>query len=219
MVNPELPDDILLRLVEMVAEDDYGHLGLFIRAGKRSHRLVFQSSVLRRCNLNPMIWNDYRDLLVGGRGRIFWEKCLQHHNPQAVYVEALRIAIFEEELYPAIYLLQSIVPSHPQATLASAIFCVCLGETDQASQIFQEFIANHGLLHEANARIIGDTLKADIAWLDPPYGGSHAYSFLYPDDDFIEKLECVSGDCWYPGYYCMMCYMYWCATSVCHMLP
>ncbi|CAA7021863.1 unnamed protein product [Microthlaspi erraticum] len=219
MKNPDLPDDILRRIIETVAADDYARLGGFIRAGKGTNEMVFSKKVLSTVNVFPMFWKNYRDFEPRGRCRIFWEKSLAQLNLEVVYFERLRIAIHDGEVYGATYLLEAIIPSDPRATLAAAMLCVCLGETAQASQLFREFTSHYAPLHSEYARLIGDAVKEDIFWFNPPYGSSLEYSFLYPDDEFVQKPECVSEDCGYGERYCNMCYIHWCSKLICGMLP
>ncbi|KAF3505477.1 hypothetical protein F2Q69_00005517 [Brassica cretica] len=58
MSNPQLqylPDEILSRIVELVGQESAWYLGAFMRAEKRGYELVHQPSILKTCNVTPMV--------------------------------------------------------------------------------------------------------------------------------------------------------------------
>lgn len=217
MVIPDLPEDILHKIIQIVGEADACNLGSFIRACKVSNRLVFTEYVLRTCNVFWLFCkHDREGITSGGKARSFFEKCFLEDNPQALYLESLNLVIREGDFGGGIDLLEANAPDHAHSTLAAALLSVCVGEGDKASQLFQLFSKNHGSLLEDKARHIGDEVKRDIALFKPSFLGTYKEKFIFPDDEITKLPECA-----YPHLYvrgCNVCYMFQCAIKVCEML-
>nr|VDC75478.1 unnamed protein product [Brassica rapa] len=64
---PNLPEEILCKIIEMVGADSFYYLGGILRAGKRGYALVHEPSVLRKCNVQPMVTFATCQICTGGR--------------------------------------------------------------------------------------------------------------------------------------------------------
>ena len=64
---PNLPEEILCKIIEMVGADSFYYLGGILRAGKRGYALVHEPSVLRKCNVQPMVTFAICQICTGGQ--------------------------------------------------------------------------------------------------------------------------------------------------------
>ncbi|CAN6929996.1 unnamed protein product [Brassica oleracea var. botrytis] len=175
---PNLPEEILCKIIEMVGADSFYYLGGILRAGKRGYALVHEPSVCQIC--------------TGGQFREFFIKCVTAGNTNAIYYEGLYAAqIVGPE--KCIRILQPNVPNHDLSTLAVDIFNVCIGNDKEASKLFQQFEANHYDLR--SDAIVG--LGADLEWrlisFGAPYMNRYGASFKFPDDEVIKSPSCLYG--------------------------
>ncbi|CAN7100528.1 unnamed protein product [Brassica rapa subsp. narinosa] len=189
---PHLPEEILCKIIEMVGVDSFYYLGGILRAGKRGYALVHEPSVLRKCNVQPMVTFATCQICTGGQFREFLIKCVTAGNTNAIYYEGLYAALMVgPEKY--IRILQQNVPSHDLSTLAVGIFYVCIGNDKEASKLFQQFAANHYDLR--SDAIVG--LGADLEWrlisFEAPYMNIYGASFKFPDDEVIKSPSCLYG--------------------------
>ncbi|KAG5410211.1 hypothetical protein IGI04_006530 [Brassica rapa subsp. trilocularis] len=143
---PNLPDDILTQILEIIGADGSWRLGPFLRAGKRSYDLVHQPQILCNCSVFSMC-RDPNDIFIGGRCRGFFEKCLNVGNIDAVYFESLCLASRHRDLEAAVALLEKNVPNDDESTLAYGVLNMCLGDLVKASEAFQQFIQHHDQFH------------------------------------------------------------------------
>ncbi|CAN6819046.1 unnamed protein product [Brassica oleracea] len=189
---PNLPEEILCKIIEMVGADSFYYLGCILRAGKRGYALVHEPSVLRKCNVQPMVTFATCQICTGGQFRGFFIKCVTAGNTNAIYYEEPYAAlIVGPEKY--IRILQPNVPNHDLSTLAVGIFNVCIGNDKEASKLFQQFEANHYDLR--SDAIVG--LGADLEWrlisFGAPYMNRYGASFKFPDDEVIKSPSCLYG--------------------------
>ncbi|CAN6920423.1 unnamed protein product [Brassica oleracea] len=189
---PNLPEEILCKIIEMVGADSFYYLGGILRAGKRGYALVHEPSVLRKCNVQPMVTFATCQICTGGQFRVFFIKCVTAGNTNAIYYEGLYAAqIVGPE--KCIRILQPNVPNHDLSTLAVDIFNVCIGNDKEASKLFQQFEANHYDLR--SDAIVG--LGADLEWrlisFGAPYMNRYDASFKFPDDEVIKSPSCLYG--------------------------
>ncbi|CAF2073968.1 unnamed protein product [Brassica napus] len=189
---PNLPEEILCKIIEMVGADSFYYLGGVLRAGKRDYALVHEPSVLRKCNVQPMVTFATCQICTGGQFREFFIKCVTAGNTNAIYYEGLYAALIVGP-EKCIRILQPNVPNHDLSTLAVGIFNVCIGNDKEASKLFQQFEANHyDLRLDA---IVG--LGADLEWrlisFGAPYMNRYGASFKFPDDEVIKSPSCLYG--------------------------
>ncbi|RID75447.1 hypothetical protein BRARA_B02493, partial [Brassica rapa] len=126
LVLPNLPDEIICKIIALAGEKSFWHIAYFMRARKHRYRLVHDPSVLKTCNVNPMLNFVNIEINIYGTFRNFYLKCINAGNLNAVYLEGLHLAsvLGIEE---AIHSLQQNVPTHRMSTLAVGIFNLCLG--------------------------------------------------------------------------------------------
>ncbi|CAF2227989.1 unnamed protein product [Brassica napus] len=189
---PNLPEEILCKIIEMVGADSFYYLGGILRAGKRGYAPVHEPSVLRKCNVQPMVTFATYQICTGGQFREFFIKCVTAGNTNAIYYEGLYAALMVGP-EKCIRILQPNVPNHDLSTLAVGIFNVCIGNDKEASKLFQQFAANHYDLR--SDAIVG--LGADLEWrlisFGAPYMNRYGASFKFPDDEVIKSPRCLYG--------------------------
>ncbi|KAL0668830.1 hypothetical protein Bca4012_031534 [Brassica carinata] len=216
---PNLPEEILCKIIEMVGADSFYYLGGILRAGKRGYALVHEPSVLRKCNVQPMVTFATCQICTGGQFREFFIKCVTAGNTNAIYYEGLYAALIVGP-EKCIRILQPNVPNHDLSTLAVGIFNVCIGNDKEASKLFQQFEANHYDLR--SDAIVG--LGADLEWrlisFGAPYMNRYGASFKFPDDEVIKSPSCLYGhDCTvdFEGF-CKNCRLFWICCNISHIL-
>ncbi|CAF2150684.1 unnamed protein product [Brassica napus] len=187
-----LPEEILCKIIEMVGADSFYYLGGILRAGKRGYALVHEPSVLRKCNVQPMVTFATCQICTGGQFWEFFIKCVTAGNTNAIYYEGLYAALMVGP-EKCIRILQPNVPNHDLSTLAVGIFNVCIGNDKEASKLFQQFAANHYDLR--SDAIVG--LGADLEWrlisFGAPYMNRYGASFKFLDDEVIRSPSCLYG--------------------------
>ncbi|CAN7047463.1 unnamed protein product [Brassica oleracea var. botrytis] len=187
-----LPEEILCKIIEMVGADSFYYLGGILRAGKRGYALVHEPSVLRKCNVQPMVTFATCQICTSGQFQEFFIKCVTAGNTNAIYYEGLYAALIVGP-EKCITILQPNVPNHDLSTLAVGIFNVCIGNDKEASKLFQQFEANHYDLR--SDAIVG--LGADLEWrlisFGAPYMNRYGASFKFPDDEVIKSPSCLYG--------------------------
>ncbi|CAN6804832.1 unnamed protein product [Brassica oleracea] len=204
---PNLPEEILCKIIEMVGADSFYYLGGILRAGKRGYALVHEPSALRKCNVQPMVTFATCQICTGGQFQEFFIKCVTAGNTNAIYYEGLYAALIVGP-EKCIRIFQPNVPNHDLSTLAVGIFNVCIGNDKEASKLFQQFEANHYDLR--SDAIVG--LGADLEWRLISFGapymniygafrpddpiqdrGHDSASFKFLDDEVIKSPSCLYG--------------------------
>ncbi|CAN6823419.1 unnamed protein product [Brassica oleracea] len=89
---PNLPDEIMSNIIGLVGEESALYLGAFMRAGIRGYELVHAPSILKRCNITPMVNERPCQLGKSGNFRNIFLKCVDVGNIVAVYYESLHRA-------------------------------------------------------------------------------------------------------------------------------
>ncbi|CAF2078668.1 unnamed protein product [Brassica napus] len=148
---------------KMVGADSFYYLGGILRAGKRSYALVHEPSVLRKCNVQPLVTFATCQICTGGQFREFFIKCVTAGNTNAIYYEGLYAALI----------------------VAIGIFNVCISNDKEASKLFRSSkLITMTFLSDA---IVG--LGADLEWrlisFGAPYMNRYGASFKFPDDEAI----------------------------------
>jgi len=97
---PDIPDDILAKIVKLVADDRWWLLGPILKAGRRGRDLVYRDDVLKDACIYSLC-SDPSDLftfrnretgiVMQGRYRPFFERCLKAGNKIVIYYEGLRV--------------------------------------------------------------------------------------------------------------------------------
>lgn len=216
---PNLPEEILCKIIEMVGADSFYYLGGILRAGKRGYALVHEPSVLRKCNVQPMVTFATCQICTGGQFREFFIKCVTAGNTNAIYYEGLYAALIVGP-EKCIRILQPNVSNHDLSTLAVGIFNVCIGNDKEASKLFQQFEANHYDLR--SDAIVG--LGADLEWrlisFGAPYMNRYGASFKFPDDEVIKSPSCLYGHDYTVDFEgsCKNCRLFWICCNISHIL-
>uniref|UniRef100_A0A0D3D5G8 F-box domain-containing protein n=1 Tax=Brassica oleracea var. oleracea TaxID=109376 RepID=A0A0D3D5G8_BRAOL len=52
---PNLPDEIIIKILQLIGEQSFYYLGDFLRAGKLGYTLVHEPSVLKICDVTEMV--------------------------------------------------------------------------------------------------------------------------------------------------------------------
>ncbi|KAG2287642.1 hypothetical protein Bca52824_047246 [Brassica carinata] len=188
----------------MVGADSFYYLGGILRAGKRGYALVHEPSVLRKCNVQPMVTFATCQICTGGQFREFFIKCVTAGNTNAIYYEGLYAALIVGP-EKCIRILQPNVPNHDLSTLAMA---------------FSTFEANHYDLR--SDAIVG--LGADLEWrlisFGAPYMNRYGASFKFPDDEVIKSPSCLYGHDYLIDFegFCKNCRLFWICCNISHIL-
>ncbi|CAN7002900.1 unnamed protein product [Brassica oleracea var. botrytis] len=154
-VLPNLPQEIVCKIIELVGEESFYNLGPFLRAGKRGYALAHEPSVLKKCDVSEM--EDGFVTCQIRQGCQFWEfhlKCVSAGNRKAIYYEGLLTE-------PSIGLKETV-----------AIFNVRLGNDKEASKVFQLFAAYHHDLRSDDTSFGAEDLNCN----------EYGESFKFPDD-------------------------------------
>ncbi|CAN6801938.1 unnamed protein product [Brassica oleracea] len=189
---PNLPEEILCKIIEMVGADSFYYFGGILRAGKRGYALVHEPSVLRKCNVQPMVTFATCQICTGGQFREFFIKCVTTGNTNAIYYEGLYAALIVGP-EKCIRILQPNVPNHDLSTLAVGIFNVCIGNDKEDSILFQQFEANHYDLRSDAIVGLGANLEWRLISFGAPYMNRYGASFKFPDDEVIKSPSCLYG--------------------------
>ncbi|CAG7888580.1 unnamed protein product [Brassica rapa] len=187
-VLPNLPQEIVCKIIELVGEESFYNLGPFLGAGKRGYALAHEPSVLKKCDVSEMEDGFVTcQIRQGCQFREFHLKCVSAGNKKAIYYEGLLTAQsigFEER----IKILEPNVPMHGFSTLAVAIFNACLGNDKEASKVFQLFAAYHHDLRSDNTCEMGESIENQLKAFGAEDLNCNKYgeSFKFPDDGVIK---------------------------------
>ena len=192
LVFPNLPDEIICKIIALAEEESFWHVASFMYAGKRRYILVHEPSVLKTCNVSPMLNFVNIEIGIYRKFRDFFLKCVNAGNLNAVYLEGLHLASVLG-LEEAIHALQQNFPTHRMSTLAVGIFSVCLGNDIEASKLFQEFGANHAVLMSDAIFDMADEIECRLTAFGAPHLNSYGHTFKFPDDKVIKPPKCDYG--------------------------
>ncbi|WZZ69709.1 hypothetical protein YC2023_081079 [Brassica napus] len=158
-VLPNLPQEIVCKIIELVGEESFYNLGPFLRAGKRGYALAHEPSVLKKCDVSEMEDGFVTcQIRQGCQFREFHLKCVSAGNRKTIYYEGLLTA-------PSMGLKETV-----------AIFNVCLGNDKEASKVFQLFAAYHHDLRLDDTSFGAEDLNCN----------KYGESFKFPDDGVIK---------------------------------
>ncbi|CAN6889979.1 unnamed protein product [Brassica oleracea] len=170
-VLPNLPQEIVCKIIELVGEESFYNLGPFLRARKRGYALAHEPSVLKKCDVSEMEDGFVTcQIRQGCQFREFHLKCVSAGNRKAIYYEGLLTA-------PSIGLEETV-----------AIFNVCLGNDKEASKVFQLFAAYHHDLRSDDACETGESIENQLKAFGAEDLNCNKYgeSFKFPDDGVIK---------------------------------
>ncbi|KAF2547315.1 hypothetical protein F2Q70_00020744 [Brassica cretica] len=68
-VLPNLPNEIICKIIALLGEETLYYLGDFLQAGKRGYALVHEPSVLKMCDITPMVHYVTSQICKGGQFR------------------------------------------------------------------------------------------------------------------------------------------------------
>ncbi|CAN6829097.1 unnamed protein product, partial [Brassica oleracea] len=170
-VLPNLPQEIVCKIIELVGEESFYNLDPFLRAGKRGYALAHEPSVLKKCDVSEMEDGFVtRQIRQSCQFREFHLKCVSAGNRKAIYYEGLLTA-------PSIGLEETV-----------AIFNVFLGNDKEASKVFQLFAAYHHDLRSDDTCEMGESLENQLKAFGVEDLNCNKYgeSFKFPDDGVIK---------------------------------
>ncbi|CAN7047051.1 unnamed protein product, partial [Brassica oleracea var. botrytis] len=178
-VLPNLPQEIVCKIIELVGEESFYNLGPFLRAGKRGYALAHEPSVLKKFDVSEMEDGFVTcQIRQGCQFREIHLKCVSAGNRKAIYYEGLLTT-------PSIGLKETV-----------AIFNVCLGNDKEASKVFQLFAAYHHDLRSDDTCEMGESIENQLKAFGAEDLNCNKYgeSFKFPDDGVIKTPRCVSSD-------------------------
>lgn len=156
-----LPNDILVLIVQKIAKHSSLDMRLFLAAGTHDRDLVYYNDVLHIADIGPLCY-DPTYIFKNRPGRVFFKRCLHAHNEEAIYYESLRLVTKESDIKGAISLLQQNVPHHADAMLAIAILSVCDGQDQLALAHFQTLFSTFVPFGSHDLRIMLNTLIHEV---------------------------------------------------------
>nr|VDD08068.1 unnamed protein product [Brassica oleracea] len=200
------------KIIGLVGEESALYLGAFMRAGIRGYELVHDPSILKRCNVTPMVNESPCQLGKNGNFQTFFLKCVDVGNIVAVYYEVLHRAttLGVEE---GILVLEQIVPTHVLSTLDVSIFNVCLGKEMEAITVFQQLAGNGVHLKSEALFEIGDELETRLLLFHAPFLNTYGRTLKFPLGDFLVHYNIVHDE-----ELCKNCWLYWLCLKISHML-
>jgi len=227
---PDLPDDILAKIVKLVADDRWWLLGPILKAGTRGRNIVYRSDVLKDANIyslctDPSDLYSFRCQTTGvqmkGRYRDFFERCLNSGNNTAIYYEGLMVVAEERDVKRGIALLHQNVPDDGLATFACGVLSICAGDEEMAVHYLEVFGGKHCKLGTEEVRRYGEELVHDLQ----PYRRHTSFplrkTFVYPICKELPSPDCAMDCATVSGPYeilCNECYLWWLSRKVSQML-
>ncbi|CDY63276.1 BnaAnng18820D [Brassica napus] len=170
-VLPNLPQEIVCKIIELVGDESFYNLGPFLRAEKRGYALAHEPSVLKKCDVGEMEDGFVTcQIRQGCQFREFHLKCVSAGNRKAIYYEGLLTA-------PSIGLEETV-----------DIFNVCLSNDKEASKVFQLFAAYHHDLRSDDTCEMGESIENQLKAFGAEDLNCNKYgeSFKFPDDGVIK---------------------------------
>nr|VDD56362.1 unnamed protein product [Brassica oleracea] len=221
-ILPNLPQEIVCKIIELVGVESFYNLGPFLRAGKRSYALAHEPSVLKKCDVSEMEDGFVTcQIRQGCQFREFHLKCVSAGNRKEIYYEGLLTAP-SIGLKESIKILEPNVPMHGFSTLAVAIFNVCLGNDKEASKVFQLFAAYHHDLRSDDTCEMGESIENQLKAFGAEDLNCNKYgeSFKFPDDGVIKTPRCVYGHDYADNLEgdCKNCRLFWICVNIANIL-
>lgn len=121
---PNIPDEIFCKILAILGEESFMYLGPFLLASKHSYGLVHELSLLKSCNILPMVTDNHTpEIGLFGKFRAFFIKCVNDGNINAVYHEGLHHSM-RVGLDSGIKVLRANFPTHDESNLSLGVFNV-----------------------------------------------------------------------------------------------
>ena len=133
-----IPQPLLLDIVRRVSHHGFRELGSLIASGPEFLSLVYDSTVLAEADIDEFVFVTCH-ANIGSIYRSFFLRCLECGNPDAQFVEGLRIAVAEGPSQQSIDLLMQASPANIYARFALGIVLVCSGSYDHGMQVVESF--------------------------------------------------------------------------------
>ncbi|KAL0696365.1 hypothetical protein Bca4012_063545 [Brassica carinata] len=219
---PDLLNEIICKILQLVGEESFYYLGDFLWAGKRGYALVHEPFVLKMCNVTDMVSFVTSQISNGGQFREFFLKCVNVGNTSAICYEGLQAATITG-LGESIKVLEPNVPKHGLSTFDVAIFNVCIGRDKEASQVFQLFADHHADQRSKAVLDMGELIEWLLTSFNTPFLNTYGSDFNFPDDDVIMQPKCLHRDNCRNFYVrvdgsCENCKLFCICWNVCQML-
>lgn len=216
----DLCDDIFLIIVKKLGDEDFTNLGPIIRSNSRGRKIALSKDVLRSANISSLCETP-RKIFPQGVGRIFFTRCLEFGNVNAIYYESLRLITREKDVHGSIALLTQIVPACGHVTLAYAMFQMCAGKGEIAGN-FMEFVLDNfaGPLTEGiySPHLDGmcEALINSIVSFEPLREDTFRSTWEFPSNAILDTPTCF--DFHGVEFYCEHCYIYNAALRISELI-
>jgi len=216
----DLPDDIFQIIVKKLGDEDFNHLGPIIRSNKRGRDIGLSREILKSANLMGMCLHP-PNIFPGQLFRNFFVRCLEFENATAMYYEAIRLIVREENVMGSLFLLNQLVPTYDYATIAYAFFQMCAGRGDLAGTTFdtifeQNSVSRWGSIYSFELEVKCEALIDTIMDFQPHFGMTFAPDWKFASSDCLSISECPD---WHGvEYFCEGCYIYYVALRILEVL-
>lgn len=227
---PDIPDEILAKIVKLLADDRWWLLGPILKAGSRGRDVVYRKEVLKDASIYSLCQDpsdiytyhcSEHDIEHEGRHRRFFERCLEAGNKTSIYYEGLRVVAEERDIKKGISLLSKNTPKEEDATLACGIFSICEGNEEMVVYYLKAYGEKHKPLGSEELRNCGEEFVRELSYYRRLNNNTYKETFSFPIDDYIPFPDCAI-DCaieygLLPNL-CNNCYLWRLARKVCQML-
>ncbi|KAG7552172.1 hypothetical protein ISN45_Aa06g027770 [Arabidopsis thaliana x Arabidopsis arenosa] len=186
---PDIPDNLLAKIVKLVTDDRRWLLGPILKAGRRGRDLMYKDDVLKDACIYTFC-TDPNDLysfhsqrtglLMQGRYRPIFERCLKAGYKTVIYYEGLRVVAEGRDIKGSIELLAQLVREDGFATLACGVFSICDGNEGMVVHYLEEFGKVHAALGTEEIRRWGEELVRELRPYRRMSNNSYQKTFLYP---------------------------------------
>lgn len=217
----DLPDEILAIIFKKLGDEDCLFLGPIIRTNTRGRNICLSEAILHTANVSPLCCTPSKIYTADAVGRLFFSRCLEFDNVKAIYFEALRLVTREQDILPALYLLEQIAYIHGPAAIAFAMFQMCVGRGDKAGVVFDYIFENFAapLTHEVFSPQLYDLceeLITNLKTFEPPEENTFGAIWEFASSESVQYVKC---DDWHGDEFCCEgCYIFNCAVRVTELL-
>ncbi|KAG7622196.1 hypothetical protein ISN44_As04g030130 [Arabidopsis suecica] len=135
-----IPHPLLLDIVRRVAHHGFRELGSLIASGPDFMAMVFDRSVLAEADIDEFVFVTFH-ANVDSIYRSFFLRCLECGNPDAQFVEGLRLAVAEGPSQLSVDLLRAACPTSIYARFSLGLILVCSGRYDEGMQAMEAFFS------------------------------------------------------------------------------
>lgn len=195
-----LDTNVLIDIAVRVGNPSVMDMAGMLSASKFFHSIVCSPLVLQKVSLSPALSNPTL-INIDSSFRTFFSRCVSAKNPDACYLESLRLAGKEGLAESALSLLYTIPSLPPLGLFARGLLELCLGFYPEALTTIQELIQLVGSFSAADA--IGSQFFRHLLQIGPEKKRSHSNTFHY-----VDIPHCVSTGCGIASR-CRNCFFYW----------